>query len=463
MRRALLSWHEVTCTEKSVDKQDSQRLGDDVRRRPTGGGCFSPCMPLDPLRACITTGPVGEECTIYPARTMGVGTLVETDSGFTVRRFTSHYSCSCPAWRCNTSKNVRYRTCEHLADVLGEEYERIRTNCESPVEPHTPTKRTSASEGRRAWDSYLSPSSSKRSRTSPTSVSPGSPSSLRHISFLLASTWPSEPGLHSSSKLPSSRKDPTGWWISEKFDGVRAWWDGETLWSRRGQVWNAPSWFTDALPSHMSLDGELWIDRGLFEHTSGVCRASNSDDWHRVKYMVFDAPDCSIEPVEDRWGRIKALFPIARFGEPFMPDTHHVYMVDQVPCRGPSHLEALVDQVLSAGGEGVMLRAPHSVYERRRSSTLYKWKPFLDGEARVIGYEQGQKSAAGLVGSLVCETYSDEQQRDSPKRFRVGSGLTQFLRQHPPPIGTIIRYHYGGLSSQGIPRFPQYAGIRHDM
>ena len=110
-----------------------------------------------------------------------------------------------------------------------------------------------------------------------------------------------------------------------------------------------------------------------------------------------------------------------------------------------------------------MLRAPHSVYERRRSSTLYKWKPFLDAEARVIGYEQGQNGAAGLVGSLVCETYSQEQQDESPKRFCVGSGLTQVLRQHPPPIGTMIRYRYSGLSSQGLPRFPRYAGTRVDM
>ena len=421
-------------------------------------------MPLDPLDASITTGPVGEECTIYPARTMDVGARVETHSGFTVQRFTSHYSCSCPAWRCDTGKNVRYRTCEHLADILGEEYERIRTNCDSQAEHSTPKKRACGMVSRRAWDANLSPSHSKRSRTSPTAYkSPSSSSSERPFSFLLASTWPCEVGPRPASKSLSSRKDPTGWWISEKFDGVRAWWDGETLWSRRGQMWHAPPWFTAPLPSHMSLDGELWIDRGLFEHTSGVCRASNSDEWHRVKYMVFDAPDGCIEPVEDRWGRIRALFPVARFGEPIARHTHHVYAVEQVRCHGPSHLDALVHQVLSAGGEGVMLRAPHSVYERRRSSTLYKWKPFLDAEARVIGYEQGQNGAAGQVGSLVCETYSQEQQDESPKRFCVGSGLTQFLRQHPPPIGTMIRYRYSGLSSQGLPRFPRYAGTRVDM
>ena len=124
-------------------------------------------MPLDPLDASITTGPVGEECTIYPARTMDVGARVETHSGFTVQRFTSHYSCSCPAWRCDTGKNVRYRTCEHLADILGEEYERIRTNCDSQAEHSTPKKRACGMESWRAWDANLSPSHSKRSRTSP--------------------------------------------------------------------------------------------------------------------------------------------------------------------------------------------------------------------------------------------------------------------------------------------------------
>ena len=42
--------------------------------------------------------------------------------------------------------------------------------------------------------------------------------------------------------------DPRGWLISEKFDGVRAWWDGQVLRFRSGIVIEAPGWFSASLP-----------------------------------------------------------------------------------------------------------------------------------------------------------------------------------------------------------------------
>src|SRR4029079_10657667 len=52
--------------------------------------------------------------------------------------------------------------------------------------------------------------------------------------------------------------DITGWWMSEKLDGVRAYWDGKQFLSRKNNIFYAPDWFTDGLPAH-PLDGELWI------------------------------------------------------------------------------------------------------------------------------------------------------------------------------------------------------------
>lgn len=37
--------------------------------------------------------------------------------------------------------------------------------------------------------------------------------------------------------------DPTDWWISEKLDGVRAYWDGADFYSREGNPFPAPAWF----------------------------------------------------------------------------------------------------------------------------------------------------------------------------------------------------------------------------
>ena len=55
--------------------------------------------------------------------------------------------------------------------------------------------------------------------------------------------------------------DPAGWWISEKLDGVRAYWDGANFWSRNGNQFPAPAWFKAGLPTDQALDGELWCAR----------------------------------------------------------------------------------------------------------------------------------------------------------------------------------------------------------
>src|SRR5206468_10999995 len=84
--------------------------------------------------------------------------------------------------------------------------------------------------------------------------------------------------------------DPTGWWLSEKLDGVRAYWDGKQLWSRLGNVLHAPDWFVAGLPD-VPLDGELWLGRKKFQRTLSIVRRQDKTDlWREVRYVVFDAP-----------------------------------------------------------------------------------------------------------------------------------------------------------------------------
>jgi DNA ligase-1 len=51
--------------------------------------------------------------------------------------------------------------------------------------------------------------------------------------------------------------DPTGWWLTEKFDGMRLYWDGNQFFTRQGSMVNAPEFITKDLPK-TALDGELW-------------------------------------------------------------------------------------------------------------------------------------------------------------------------------------------------------------
>jgi DNA ligase 1 len=85
----------------------------------------------------------------------------------------------------------------------------------------------------------------------------------------------------------NDRMDPKGWWISEKLDGVRAYWTGRQFLSRNGNTYCAPDWFRKCLPK-MELDGELWCGRKKFNTTVSVCKTDSSKRWKqdRVVYMV---------------------------------------------------------------------------------------------------------------------------------------------------------------------------------
>ena len=74
---------------------------------------------------------------------------------------------------------------------------------------------------------------------------------------------PIEPML---AQIDDGTTDIAGWWLSEKLDGVRAYWDGRQLWSKHAHPFAAPPEFIAELPS-FPLEGELWGGRGSFEQT----------------------------------------------------------------------------------------------------------------------------------------------------------------------------------------------------
>jgi DNA ligase-1 len=116
--------------------------------------------------------------------------------------------------------------------------------------------------------------------------------------------------------------------------------------------------------------------------------------------------------------------------------------------------------VLAKGGEGIMLRKPHSYYERGRSGTIFKLKDFVDEEATVIGYEEieintpGKSHLKGAMGALFCLS------KDG-KKFKIGSGFTDAQRLNPPKIGAQVTFKYQELTAKGIPRHPRFVAERN--
>jgi DNA ligase-1 len=245
--------------------------------------------------------------------------------------------------------------------------------------------------------------------------------------------------------------DPTGYWMSEKLDGMRAYWDGTKLLSRLGNLIHAPEWFTKTLPL-FSLDGELWLGRKQFQKLIGIVRRNApGPDWHEVTYRVFDAPRTP-DIFEARKAVLEAYF--LHSGGPASWHPHR-------QCVEPNHLVTELARVEALGGEGIMLRAPGSLYEGKRSSTLLKVKTFHDAEGTVIGHEAGKGKHLGRLGALRV-TVPTEGPKDHCE-FSVGSGFTDAEREAPPAIGSIITFRYQELTDGGTPRFPTFVRVREDL
>jgi DNA ligase 1 len=235
--------------------------------------------------------------------------------------------------------------------------------------------------------------------------------------------------------------DPAGYLVSEKLDGVRAYWDGNQLYFRSGQPIAAPSWFTAPLPK-VALDGELWIGRGQFERITSIVRRHQPSDgeWREVRYMLFDLPGAE----GDFTARHAALQTIDRqLALPWLQ------VVPQFRVANPDELMAHLDRIVALGGEGLMLHRADAAWRSGRNGDLLKLKPWYDDEARVIGHIPGLGRHLGRLGALWVEDHHGRQ-------FRLGTGFSDREREDPPAIGSLITYRYFGRTARGMPRHPVY-------
>lgn len=235
--------------------------------------------------------------------------------------------------------------------------------------------------------------------------------------------------------------DPAGYLVSEKFDGVRALWDGRTLRFRSGLAVPAPAWFIERLPA-TPLDGELWLGRGRFEALSGCVRRQMSDDaeWRQLRYMVFEMPGAG----GDFAARAAALRALAqRLG------WQQLVAAEQTPVASRQALQQRLDELVRAGGEGLVLHRADAPYQTGRSHALLKLKPLDDAEAQVLGHVAGRGKHAGRLGALRVRTHEGVE-------FLIGTGFSDAQRDDPPAAGTWVTFTHRGKTADGVPRFASF-------
>ena len=239
--------------------------------------------------------------------------------------------------------------------------------------------------------------------------------------------------------------DVRDYWVSEKLDGVRAYWDGRRLLSRRGNVFQAPAWFTEGFPPH-PLDGELWLRRGAFEATVSAVRKQRpvAAEWRQLSYQVFELPGAAGDFTR-RLARLERI--VAAVNSPYLK------LIPQQRLADQAALQRKLDEVVAGGGEGLMLHRADSLYATGRGNALLKLKTYEDAEAVVIAHLPGKGRNLGRLGALLVEM-------PDGKQFKIGSGFSDQERENPPPVGALVTYKYYGLSRRGIPRFASFLRIR---
>lgn len=207
----------------------------------------------------------------------------------------------------------------------------------------------------------------------------------------------------------SPSADPAGMSMSEKMDGFWAKWKNRKLTSSNGADYKAPAWFTSGLPD-CELTGELWSGRGGFERVQSAIRG----DWKGIEFCVFENPTSA------------------------KVETAHAREVEQLHCFSRAHLQSFFEEVVSGGGEGVIVRF---------EGFIEKHKPSHDEEATVIGYAR----KGSRVKSLTVRNHRGE--------FQV-AGLREAMKYSPPSIGSLVTFSYVGLTRNGIPKPAKFLRVR---
>lgn len=252
-------------------------------------------------------------------------------------------------------------------------------------------------------------------------------------------------------------KAPIGWYVSEKYDGYRAIWNGREFVSRNGNIFVTPQWFKDWFPNDKALDGELFMGRESFEkHGLLKKKIAIDSEWKKanVNFQIFDSPTIKGD-FETRQLQIKKIIELSckKKGVGKCP----LKYTTQTKISSEKQLYSTFDKLTKKGAEGVMIRSPHSPYETKRSSHLLKVKQLFDDECKIIGFKAGSGKYTGMLGAFKCQMVKN------PKVKFTISGMNDTIRKNylkTHPIGTIVTFTYMGLSAKGVPRHPNYLRIR---
>ncbi|MDY0131529.1 MAG: DNA ligase [Desulforegulaceae bacterium] len=238
----------------------------------------------------------------------------------------------------------------------------------------------------------------------------------------------------------------TGFYMSEKLDGIRGYWDGEKLLTRSGKLINTPKWFIENFPP-FELDGELWSKRNDFEFIqSAVLKKIPTDSWEKITYNIFEVPNTKGD-FSKRLEKANKWFETN--------PNKNVKIIPQIICTGKDHLNGFLKKIESKGGEGVILKDPSQNYHNGKIPYILKVKNFSKMEGIVIGINKGKGKYKNMMGSLKIKL-------DNGIIFNLGSGFSDLERANPPKINSRVVFKHYGFTKNKIPKFPSFLDLKKE-
>jgi len=245
-------------------------------------------------------------------------------------------------------------------------------------------------------------------------------------------------------KVYKGKEEIRNWVMSEKLDGIRAYWDGATLVTRKGKKIHAPKSFTKNFPK-FELDGELWTKRNDFENIQSIVMDKKpSKNWSEITYYIFEVPN-QAQTFLKRLNIAKKWFN--------QNPNYQVKILKQTKIKNKKHLDSFLNKIIQKKGEGVIIKDPMQDYYTGRSPHILKVKNAQDMEGKVIAINISKKTT--ILKSLVLEL-------KNKVTFNLGTGFTRMQRENPPKVGEVVTFKYYGFTKNGKPKFASFLHIRKD-
>lgn len=230
------------------------------------------------------------------------------------------------------------------------------------------------------------------------------------------------------------------WIMSEKLDGIRAYWNGKELLTKNGNKIFIPDNIIKNYPP-FHLDGELWTKRDDFENIQNiVLDKTPTKQWNQISYNIFEVPNQK----GDFYQRIQVL-------EKWLKNNNNsnIKIIKQTKCKNKKHLNLYLKSLINKKAEGVIIKDPKSLYFKGKNGKILKVKKFHDMEGKVIGINYKNNKFKSLKIEL-----------SNGIRFNLGGGFSKEEKINHPKVSDIITFKYYSFTKYGKPKFASFLRVR---